>query len=455
MIHRVSKGLDLPIAGSPDPAVDRGRTVSRVAVVAADFVGLLPGFHVTVGDSVRRGQLLFEDKTMPDVRYTSPAEGRVSAINRGEKRAFQSIVIELSSAERAGRGAQVKLSSATGRHPSGLSGDAVRELLLESGLWTALRARPFGRVAHPSQEPRSIFVTAIDTEPLAPDPEPIVAGREADFERGLAALSRLTKGPLFVCTAAQWSRPLPTVERLAHERFSGPHPSGTPGFHIHTLDPAARGRVVWHVGYQDVLSIGRLFGSGELDDARVVSLAGPAVERPRLLQTRVGASTDEVTSGELRAGETRIISGSVLSGRMAAGPVLGYLGRYHRQISALPEGRRREFMGWAGPGLTKFSALGAFVSSWIPGRRFALTTSTNGSRRAIVPIGVYEKVWPFDIEPTYLLKALLTHDLERGEELGVLELEEEDVALCTFVCPGKHDYGRYLREILTTLEKEG
>jgi Na+-transporting NADH:ubiquinone oxidoreductase subunit A len=455
MIHRVSKGLDLPIAGSPDPAVDRGRTVSRVAVVADDFVGLLPRFHVSVGDSVCRGQLLFEDKTIPGVRHTSPAEGRVSAINRGEKRAFQSIVIEVSSAEREGRGEQVRLSSATGRHPAGLGGDAVRELLLESGLWTALRARPFGRVADPSQAPRSIFVTAIDTEPLAPDPEPIIAAREADFERGLAALSRLTTGSLFVCTSARWGRPLPSVERLAHEQFSGPHPAGAPGFHIHTLDPAGRRRIVWYVGYQDVLSMGRLFGSGDLDDTRVVGLGGPAVERPRLLRTRAGASIDELTSGELRDGETRIISGSVLSGRIAAGPVLGYLGRYHRQISALPEGRRREFMGWAGPGLTKFSTLGAFVSSWIPGRRFALTTSTHGSPRAIVPIGMYEKVWPFDIEPTYLLKALLTHDLERGEELGVLELDEEDVALCTFVCPGKHDYGRYLRDVLTTLEKEG
>jgi Na+-transporting NADH:ubiquinone oxidoreductase subunit A len=245
------------------------------------------------------------------------------------------------------------------------------------------------------------------------------------------------------------------VDRLTHEQFSGPHPSGTPGFHIHTLDPAARGRTIWYVGYQDVLAIGRLFGSGDLDDTRVVGLAGPAVERPRLLQTRAGASLDDLTSGELREGDNRVISGSVLSGRTAAGPVLGYLGRYHRQISVLPEGRRRELLGWAAPGLTRFSALGAFASSWIPGRRFALTTSTHGSRRAIVPIGVYEKVWPFDLEPTYLLKALVTHDLERAEELGVMELDEEDVALCTFVCPSKNDYGRFLREVLTTLEKEG
>jgi Na+-transporting NADH:ubiquinone oxidoreductase subunit A len=455
MIHRVRKGLQLPIAGQPAPTVDRGRAVSRVALVADDYVGLRPTFHVGVGDSVRRGQLLFEDKTMAGVRFTAPAEGRVAAIHRGAKRAFQSLVIDLSRAERSGRGAQVSLSSYSGRHPSSLSGEAVRELLVESGLWTALRARPYSRVANPADAPRSIFVTAADTEPLAPDVEPIVVAREADFERGLAALARLTQGPLLVCTSATWTHPLPAVERLRHEQFAGPHPAGTAGFHMHTLDPAGRGRIVWYIGYQDVLAVGRLFGTGELDDTRVVALAGPAVRQPRLLQTRIGAAIGELTNGELLDGDIRTVSGSVLSGRTAAGEALGYLGRYHRQISALPEGRRREFLGWATPGLTRFSILGAYLSKWVPRRQFAMTTSTHGSRRAIVPIGAYEKVWPFDIEPTYLLKALLTHDLERAEELGAMELDEEDLALCTFVCPGKHDYGRHLREVLTTLEKEG
>lgn len=455
MIHRTSRGLRLPIAGQPDPAIDRGRAVSRVALVAADYVGLRPTFKVGVGDSVRRGQLLFEDKTTPGVRYTAPAEGRVEAINRGEKRAFQSLVIALSTAERSGRGAQVSFASFTGRHPAALDAGAVRELLLESGLWTALRARPFSRVANPADAPRSIFVTAIDTDPLAPDPEPIIAARQDDFDRGLAALAALTTGPLFVCTSDRWSRALPPIDRLRHEQFAGPHPAGTVGFHIHTLDPAGRGRIVWHAGYQDVLSIGRLFGAGTLDEERVVALAGPAVRRPRLLQTRLGAAIDELTAGELEDGAIRTVSGSVLSGRTAAGPVLGYLGRYDRQVSALREGHRREFMGWAAPGLTKFSATGAFLSRWLPRRQFAMTTSTNGSPRAIVPIGLYEKVMPFDLEPTYLLKALVTHDIERAEQLGCLELDEEDLALCTFVCPGKHEYGRHLREVLTTLEKEG
>ncbi|MGE3512302.1 MAG: Na(+)-translocating NADH-quinone reductase subunit A [Vicinamibacterales bacterium] len=454
-LHRSTRGLRLPIAGQPAASIDSGRAVSRIALLADDSVGLLPTFRVAVGDSVRRGQLLFEDKSRPGVRFTSPAEGRVDAINRGTKRAFQSIVIALSSAERSGRGQQVTFSSFSGRHPSALAGDAIRDLLLESGLWTALRARPFSRIANPADAPRSIFVTAMDSDPLAPEPEGIVGARLEDFDRGLAALAGLTTGPLFLCTSEGWSHPLPRLARLRHERFAGPHPAGTVGFHIHTLDPAGRGRIVWHVGYQDVLAIGRLFGRGVLDDERVVALAGPSVRSPRLLRTRMGASVDELTSGELHEGAARTVSGSVLSGRAAAGPVLGYLGRYHRQICAIPEAGQRQLLGWATPGLTKFSVTGLFLSRLRPGRPLTMTTSTNGSPRAIVPIGLYEKVLPFDFEPTYLLKALVTHDLEHAEELGCLELEEEDVAVCTFVCPGKHDYGRHLREVLTMLEKEG
>lgn len=456
MVHRVTRGLQVPIDGLPEQAVDRRTSVSRVALLADDYVGLRPTLHVAPGDTVRRGQLLFEDKKMPGVRFTAPAAGTVAAVNRGERRAFQSLVIDLDNEERrGGRGAQAPFSAASGRHPSGLSRAAVRELLIESGLWTALRARPFSRVADPAITPRSIFVTAMDTDPLAPDVEVVMRGRESDLERGLSALTRLTDGPVFLCTAASYALPVPSMDRVRHERFAGPHPSGTAGYHIHTLDPVSRVRVAWYVGYQDALAIGRLFATGEIDDTRVVGLTGPAMRNPRLIQTRIGASIDELVAGELREGDVRVVSGSVLSGRTAVGAVHGYLGRYHRQVAALPEGRRREFMGWAGPGLGRFSSIGVFASRVLPGRRFQMTTSTNGSPRAIVPIGMYERVVPFDLHPTYLLKALLTHDLERAEQLGALELDEEDVALCTFVCPGKHDYGPRLREVLTMIEKEG
>lgn len=454
-VHRIKRGLRLPIAGEPEQVVDRRQAPSRVALLADDYIGLRPTMHVVEGDSVRRGQIVFEDKKMPGVRHTSPGEGRVVAVNRGERRAFQSLVIELSSSDRSGRGSQVRLSSFSGRHPSAMGADAVRELLLESGLWTALRARPFSRPANPEMRPRSVFVTATDTDPLAPDVETIVRGREADLERGLAAMVRLTDGPVFLCTSEGFSVPVPAIGQVRHERFAGPHPAGTVGLHIHRLDPVGRNRTVWHIGYQDVLAIGRLFGTGSIDVDRVVSIAGPAVIRPRLLQTRLGAATEPLMQGELAPSPVRIVSGSVLSGRTAMGAVHGFLGRYDRQVAALFEGGRREFMGWAGPGLDKYSTSGVFLSRLLPWRRFALTTSLNGSPRAIVPIGLYEKVMPFDLHPTFLLKALVMRDVERAEQLGCLELDEEDLALCTFVCPSKLEYGPYLREVLTTIEREG
>jgi Na+-transporting NADH:ubiquinone oxidoreductase subunit A len=452
-VHRIKRGLQLPLTGAPDQAIDRGPDISHAALLGADYVGMRPTMHVEVGDVVARGQLVFDDKKTPGVRYTAPVAGTVTAINRGEQRAFQSLVIRLSDEERAGRGEQVDFSSQLSG--ASLDGDRVRALLLDSGLWTALRARPYSRVANPETRPQSIFVTAIDTNPLAPAVDVVMAGRSVDFEAGLRALTTLTDGPVFVCTAAGSAVSVPTIDRVRHEQFDGPHPAGTVGVHIHTLDPVGRTRTVWHVGYQDVAAIGHLLSTGVLDTRRVVSIAGPSVRRPRLVQTVVGASTADLLAGELVEGEQRIVSGSVFNGRRAAGDIHGYLGRYHNQITVLAEGREREFMGWAMPGLNTFSVSGAFLSRLRPSAQYAMTTTTNGSPRAIVPIGLYEKVMPFDVPVTYLLKALATRDLERAEQLGALELDEEDVALCTFVCPSKNEYGPWLRDVLTTIEKEG
>jgi len=455
-VHRCKKGLDLPIVGEPAGGIEDHDAPSRVALLGADYPGLRPTMHVKAGDEVRRGQLLMEDKKMPGVRFTSPGSGKIVAVHRGDRRAFQSVVIELSSADRAGRvGApdQTSFTSYTGNHPNKLSRDDVRELLIESGQWTALRARPFGRVASPEVVPHSIFVTAMDTNPLAPNVVEALEGRHGDFERGLIALTKLTDGPVYVCTADDATIPVP--EQCRREVFRGPHPAGTVGFHIHTIDPVDRNKTVWYINYQDVAATGRLFDKGELDLTRVVSLAGPVVTRPRQIRARVGVSLDDLVDGELASGENRVISGSVLSGRKAMSDALGYLGRYHLQISVIREGREREFLGWLAPGANKFSVKPAFLSKLIPGRKFALTSSTNGSPRAIVPIGSYEKVFPLDILPTFLLRAIVMGDVERAEELGCLELEEEDVALCSFVCPGKIDYGVHLRKVLATIEKEG
>ena len=411
--------------------------------------------HVQVGDEVRRGQLLFEDKKTSGVRYTSPGAGRVTAIHRGERRALQSLVIHLDASELSGRADNISFSTYTGRHPGSLTRTEVQDLLLESGLWTALRARPFGKVANPAESPRSIFVTAMDSHPHAPPARLTLKGHEAAFERGLHTVAKLTQGAVFICESPASGFPIPSDSQFHREEFKGPHPSGTVGLHIHTLDPVDRNRLVWHLGFQDVVDIGKLFDDGQLHPERTISLAGPAVRRPRLLKTRLGASTRDLTQEELIDDESRIISGSVLSGRTASGEVFGFLGRYHQQISVLPENRSRDFLGWLSPGVGRYSTINTFLSKLMPGRKFCFTTSTNGSSRAMVPIGMYERVFPFDILPTFILRALLAGDTEKAEELGCLELDEEDLALCSFVCPGKAEYGPLLRQVLNTIEKEG
>lgn len=455
-VHRIRKGLDLPIQGRPEQQIEQAPAGGHVALLADDYIGMKPTMHVAVGDSVRRGQLLFEDKKAPGVRYTSPAGGTVTGIHRGERRALRSVVLQLDASEQAGSDDCVAFDSYSGRHPSELGAEGVRNLLLESGLWTALRARPFGKVARPDAAPHSLFVTAADSNPLAPDVDVVMAGREEHFARGVTALAQLAGGaPVYVCKAKGSAVNAPSGENIRVEEFEGPHPSGTPGLHIHVLDPVDRGKQVWHVDYQDAIAIGRLFGTGRLPVERVISLAGPGAKRPRLLSTRIGASVDSLASREVEDGEQRLISGSPLSGRHAQGDVLGYLGRYHLQVSVLPEDPGRRFLGWLAPGANIFSVLRVFLGWWLPGRKYAFTTNTNGSVRSMVPVGAYERIMPMDLLPAPLLRTLLIANPPRAEELGVLELIEEDLALCSFASPEKVEYGPLLREVLNTIEKEG
>ena len=455
-LHQIKKGLDLPLLGKPEQTVDSGRSPTQVAVMADDFVGMKPRMRVQAGERVKLGQLLFEDKKLPGVLHTAPGAGTVVAIHRGARRALQSVVIELDRPSGSGEEDEaVSFESYRSGDVSGLNREAIQALLIESGLWTCLRARPFGWVADPAGTAHSIFVTAMDTYPLAPLVDVVLKGREADFERGLLAVSKLTEGKTFVCKAPGSSVPTPTSDSIQVEEFEGIHPAGTVGVHIHFLDPVHRDKTVWYLDYQAVIAIGGLFASGRLNVERVVALGGPSVKRPRLLRTRGGASTDDLVRDELKEGEHRVLAGPVFSGRTASGEILGYLGRYHRQISVLPEGRQREFLGWMLPGRDKFSTIRAYLSAFLPKKEYEFTTSTHGSPRAMVPIGMYEKVMPMDILPTFLLRSLVVGDVERAEELGCLELEEEDLDLCTFVCPGKTDYGPILLEVLTTIEKEG
>ena len=444
----IKKGLDVPIAGVPEQTIDAGQAVRQVALLGPDYHGMKPTMNVEVGDRVSVGDLLFVDKKREGVRFTSPATGTVAAVNRGAKRVFESVVIDVD----AGSDEAADFSSVGADAGAGLA-----EKLNEAGLWTAFRTRPFNRTPELGSQPQAIFVQAIDTAPLAADPRVVIADRAPDFEAGLAAVASLVDGPTYLCQAPGEALPGSGAAGVEVAEFEGPHPAGLPGTHIHFLHPASRTRVVWTIEAQDVIAIGALLRTGRVDPERVVSLAGPQVRNPRLLRTRLGASLSQLVDGQLVAGDNRIVSGSVLNGRAGeAGGSFDFLGRFHRQISVLEEGTKREFLGWQKPGLNKFSVKGVYASA-VTGRnqRFAMTTDRNGSLRAMVPVGSYEKVMPLDILPTQLLRALITHDTEEAQQLGALELDEDDVGLLTFVCPGKYDYGKILRQNLTQIELEG
>jgi Na+-transporting NADH:ubiquinone oxidoreductase subunit A len=449
-VHVIQKGLDLPIKGAPEQRFGDTPLVGKVAILARDYPFMKPRMHVQVGDQVKRGQLLFEDRKTEGVRFTSPGAGTVAAINRGARRALQSVVVDLTPSERRGKpeGADHQLAE--------LDGQTVRDLLVESGLWTAIRQRPFSMVPSPASSCHSIFVTAIDTDPLSPDPEAVLEGQMDDFQRGLYALGHLTEGAVYLCRAPGATIEAGDAPRIQVEEFSGNHPAGLAGTHIHLLDPVHRRKVVWYIGYQDVAAVGRLFETGKLPVGRTVALCGPVVVRPRLLKTRLGAHVEPLIDEELFFGETRVISGSVLYGHRARGAVYGYLGRYAKQITCLAEDHRRRFLGWMMPGLDLYSITRAYLSS-LRGRsaKYEFTTSSHGGHRAMVPIGSFERVMPLDIMPTFLLRALLMNDLERAEALGCLELDEEDLALCSFVSPGKEDYAPHLRRSLYEIWKEG
>lgn len=450
MLFKIKKGLDVPISGTPEQVIHPGNEVRSVALLGKDCVGLKPTMMVAEGDRVKKGQSLFVDKKNPGVNFTAPGAGVVKTIQRGAKRVLQAVIIALDGDD------EESFSRYQRNEIAGLSAEQVKENLVASGLWTSFRMRPFSKVPSPDSSPRSIFVTAIDTNPLSADPKIVIDERADDFVNGLDVISNLTEGKVYLCTAPSAQIPSGSSDSIAVAEFQGTHPAGLASTHIHFVDPVNVEKTVWYLDYQSVIAIGALFTTGKLNVERVISLAGPLVTKPRLLRTRVGANTEDLVKDELHRVMCRVISGSVLHGHHAAAWA-GFLGHYHHQITVLAEGGERELFGWIAPGKNKYSATNVYVSSRARdnGQRFALSTLQNGSPRAIVPIGVFEQVMPLDILATPLLKALVVGDTDSAQELGCLELDEEDLALCTFVDPGKHDFGPVLRKNLTQIEKEG
>ncbi len=445
--HLVRKGLDLPIKGVVPDSITPASSPAFAAVILDDYVGVKPRLIVAEGDHVLCGQPLFEDRSNPGVYFTSPAAGTVSSINRGDRRALESVVISVDSLEE-----HFNFPSWTGGAGQAMSAAAIRAILLESGLWTAFRVRPFSRIPSADAAVCPIFVTAIDTYPLAPDPAVAIRSRQTRFEDGLRALKILAgQQPVYLCAADQISNAVDGVELHI---FKGPHPAGLPGTHIHMISPASPAAPAWHIGYQDVIELGALLETGRLHNERVVSVSGPSVTAPVVWRTRVGAAVEPLVAGRLAEGENRVVAGSVIYGRAVADQATGYLGRFHNQITVLPEYRERHFLGWLAPGLHAFSVLPLYLANFLRPRRIDINTSMNGSPRAVMPFGALEKVMPLDIMPTFLARALMSGDADLAVELGALELDEEDLALCTLVCPGKNDYGPALRHVLEIIQKE-
>lgn len=426
------------IAGAVSPAL--------YAVKPVDFPGLTPKLEVHAGDSVEAGSPLFHDKLNPVIKFTSPVSGKVVSVDRGDRRKILEIVVE-KSGDRS-----VDFGKAD---PDKLSGEQVRESMLKSGLWPAVRQRPYHIIANPSGQPKSVFVSCFDTAPLAPDYNFILENSSfSHFKTGIKALSKLTRGKvnLVLKAGAEGNKPLEGLGGVEVSYFSGPHPAGNVGIQIHHLDPVNKGETVWYVNFQDVIAIGRLFAEGVYRPERLVALTGSEVLRPRYFKMMAGASVAGVVEGNVKEGNLRVISGNVLTGTRLERN--GYLGFYDSQITVIPEGNYFEMFGWALPGTGKLSFSRTFVSSLLPKKIFKPDTNYHGGERAFVVTGLYEKVLPMDVYPMQLLKAIIARDIDMMENLGIYEVAEEDFALCEFVCPSKIEIQSIVREGLDLIRKE-
>lgn len=445
---KAKRGLDIPIHGAPasGTVVDR-LDIKRVAVLPQEFWGAKVRILAQEGEEVRVGSPLFADRRDETVLYTSPAAGKITAINRGARRVVQSIVIEASNFKDAEPFDTFDVSAA--------SRETIVGALSGSGLWSSMRRRPYDKVAVSTEVPAGIIVQAYDSSPLAPDLTKVVEGREADIEVGLATISKLTEGKVFLCVkdGVNWNRF--ARGQVVVENFDGPHPAGTPGFSIHNLCPAGAERPVWYLGIQDLADIGRLFRDGTRPTERIVAITGPAAKEPKLVRTRPGAAIEDLCKDESSATVARFVNGSAVWGNTAkADDHSDFLGRWNSQVTVLEDDVKRDLIGWALPVSGRFTTTNTVWDKFFR-KTFKYDTDTNGSLRAIVPIGQYESVMPMDVLATQLIKALASNDLESAEKLGVLELAEEDLALCQVVDPSKIPITDMLREMLTTIEKEG
>ena len=443
---RIRKGLDLRLKGEAEKVIVQADPPGVVDIKPTDFHGLVPKVLVKPGEEVKAGMPLFRDKYNERVLFTSPVSGEVADISRGDKRKVLAVRIIADK--------ETKYQEFGPADPAKMDRGAIIERLLESGCWPFVRQRPFDVVADPAQEPKAIFISAFDTRPLAADLDLVVRNNGAELQAGLDVLAKLTTGRVHLGLSDRTAaREFLDAKNVQHNTFKGPHPAGNVGVQIHHVSPINKGEVVWTAGVQDVMVIGRLFLSGRFDATHTVAVTGSEARNPKYHRTIIGAPVKDLT-GPIDPG-VRVVSGDPLSGSNV-GPD-GHLGFYDTQVTLLPEGDEPKFFltdGWLSPGLNKLSASHAYPSWLMPGKRYAPDTNQNGEERAFVVTGQYEAVFPFDIYPVHLLKAILVNDIEQMENLGLLEVAPEDFALCEFVCTSKIDSQAIVREGLDVLKKE-
>lgn len=444
---KIKRGLDIKLAGEAGKTFSALPVPGTIAIKPTDFIGLTPKLSVNEGDVVQAGSPLFYDKNNEAIRFCSPVSGEVIEIVRGDKRKLLAVKILADK--------NIRYLASKKTNPNELGRNDIIEQILRSGAWPFIRQRPFGILANPYETPKAIFISAFDTNPLAPDYNFIMQGNEPAFQTGLDALRNLTDGKVHLNIPATGTVAtiFTNAQGVEINTIAGPHPAGNIGVQVHHIDPLNKGEVIWYLSPQDVLIIGRLFTEGIFDASRTVALTGSQINTPQYYKTLVGSAVSTIIAdGGLKDGENRVISGNILTGQQI--PADGYLNFYDSQITVIPEGHESEFMGWLAPGFDKFSMSRTFFSWLMPGKKHELNTNLHGEERPFVVTGEYEKVFPMDIYPVQLLKSILVEDVDLMEKLGIYEVVEEDFALCEFVCTSKIKSQDIIRKGLDIIRKE-
>jgi Na+-transporting NADH:ubiquinone oxidoreductase subunit A len=442
----IKQGLNINLQGEAEKTITEIQAGS-FAIKPIDFHGVFPKLLVHEGDTVKAGTQIFYDKYRDNIRFSSPVSGTIKEIRRGAKRVLLEVTIEADKEQ-----SYVDFGAAD---PNKLQREAIVGKLLESGVWPIIRQRPYTVVANPNDDPKSIFISGFDTGPLAPDYDLIVHGQGEAFQTGIDALKKLTSGIIHLNLASgdATSKVFSNSNNVQINYFKGPHPAGNVGTQINKIDPINKGDVVWHLRPQDVLTIGRLFLEGKFNAERIIALTGSEVSKPQYYKTKIGASIAGMVNGNVADGKVRYISGNALTGQKI--DKNGFIGFYDSQVTVLPEGDYYEMFGWALPGFGTFSFSKSFPTILNgKNKRYRLDTNLHGGPRALVMTGEYEKVFPFDIFPMQLIKAIIVDDIDAMENLGIYEVDEEDFALVEYIDTSKTEVQSIVRRGIDMMRKE-